>query len=465
MIMNFTERMQLLEEKLFDNPKFIEILKLINSKEWTNNIEARVDLVYDLEDVFVEIVDKEVFDADPKFEEALMTEKLEQLESLEDIENIEGFLDLPTVDQEIEGFFLATSIEKEIEQNERLYSNPYFIIESYFKILRKEYQYYCIGTGQGNTEEVELWRKNLLISPVDPNKMSVLEEDNPLYRYQPIVLDAREYTNKIMDQVVKSSARNCGLTPNLEVYLSYYHYKNKNFDNKVKEQEAFELINKAYEEIEDENIMIDEFLEKYESIETKDLDDEVLYTFLAPMFDDLLGIDDKAEILLEVCNRETKKYGIDPVYDFKPVNDFKLYSSIIASLSARFIGSSDALIKSLGDTKISADLAINLYKAGDGTRPNILDLKTIEGQIQPIALFCRDIENKILKKVEHGLRENFKEDKFVDQVKQLEPLNYQELISKLERYHGLKIDEIYRNLLRDMKKKIDLDKTKTQRGR
>lgn len=463
--MNFTERMQLLEEKLFDNPKFIEILKVINSKEWPNNIKARVDLVYDLEDVVLEIVAKEIFEEASKFEETLMTENLEQLESLEDLENIEGFLDLPPVDQEVEGFFLATLIEEDIEQNERFYSNPYSIIEIYFINLRQQYQDYCIASGQIEKEEVELLRKNLLISPVVPDKVSVLEEDHPLYDYQPITLDNRKYTNKIMDQVVKSSARNCGITPNLEVYLSYYHYKNKNSDNKIKEREALELINKTYDEIKDENTMIDEFLEKYESIETKDLDDQVLYTFLAPMFDDLLPIDDRAEILLEVCNRETEKYGIEPVYEFKPVNDFELYSSIIASLSARFIGSSDALIKSLGDTKISADLAINLYKAEDGTRPNIIDLKTIEGQIQPIVLFCKDIENKIVKKVEHGLRENFKEDRFVNQVKQLESLNYQELISKLENYYGLRIDKIYQNLIKDMKKKIDLDKSKTQRGR
>lgn len=360
-----------------------------------------------------------------------------------------------------------------------LYFNQYDVLDTYFHELRHSIQKRTIE--YKNIEKFDVTKKELYEWQINFKNYATGVNNYvpccyPLYRYQPVEVDAYYHGAVCTLRAAKIIQNKLGKDVKFEEYVNKATYEIEDYfledansvkKRKEKKEQIIKDFNKnEIEEIDAYKEMI-ELKQKYENQLDK-LSLEELFSMFNGNFWDKLLIKTKIDVLIEFDIRKNKKRG-RKLIDIKAVEeddtieiDGLIYSSndVVGMLQDLMVSQTKLEIQQIIEDKIDwnqslkEDLKVNMF-IHDGEYVN---LKTEEKNpflylIQPVELYKSEFMGLYFKKIyDAGISKYGKDD--LDWQTMIDIYSVNKINESVEFYLDKTFDEVYIENVEEMKNKI-----------
>ncbi|HHU59578.1 TPA: hypothetical protein GXZ34_01500 [bacterium] len=415
-----------IENELINNPNYFKLLEGFHFDNWTNITAFERFRIFEAIDHLVEdLIGKDLL---PKDEQ--------------------GDLNLPKeYYQKSELFGLLPTFQER-------YSNPIVALREYFKELRLKYQVGVINKENKGSDLDEDTYQNLKVnynqSVVDYDIVP-FAEGHDLYLHQPMMVDAYEYADKMLDLTFKNLPGVHPLRGQVELYLCNDRVMHDSIKSEAKRAKALKIIEEKSAAIDVELDEIFGFFEKIDTEMIEDLEDDKLDCLISPLFDHILPSNVRSSLSKEYAARKLRLLGINK----------SLPDVIMSDNNPNFVNTTDLIKRGIiynlddynADPKIVRDLKINTYKKGDKLVNYILD-KNIDHYIQPVSLLKNSIINENKKTITKSLSKHFKSPKIINVLDRFSVMEERIIAKVIERYYGCSFEEYYEKLVKKMETRI-----------
>lgn len=414
-----------IENELINNPNYFKLLERFYFDDWTNITAFERFRTFEAIDHLVEdLIGKDLL---PKDEQ--------------------GNPNLP------KEYYQKPELFGLLHMFEDRYSNPIKALREYFKELRLKYQVGVINKENDGNDLDEDTYQNLKVnynqSIVDYDIVPFAEGDD-LYLHQPMMVDAYEYADKMLDLTFKNLPGVHPLRGQVELYLCNDRVMHDASKSEAKRAKALKIIEEKSAAIDVELDEIFGFFEKIDTEMIEDLEDDKLDCLISPLFDHILPSNIKSSLSREYAARKLRLLGIN-----KPLTNVELSDN-----NSNFINTMDLIKNAImfnlddykADPKLVRDLKINTYKKGDKLVNYILD-KNIDHYIQPVSLLNNSIINENKEAITKSLGKYFKSPKIINVLDRYGVMEERIIARVIKQYYGCSFEEYYETLLKKMEER------------
>ena len=442
-------------ELLFKNDKFINLLQNFHSSKWENlDLDSRYEVVKSLIDCYCEILK---------------------------IDNVKF---KPEKEKKYSGSYIDLNLSLNVSERDIKEGNQYDIIDTIFHEARHNFQHRAIAKKLTDIESVDdkvvkEWKLNFLRSPRGySNYISFEDENGHLYNYQPVEADAFKTGLSLTKKAYEIIQRKNG--PDANYYRYAHKYKDLIMKYFSKEEEyveefkkyrgeVFESFNKNNEKFRLEKKCVS-IAKNTIKKDVKDMNEVELHSLFSVYVWSYLEDDLKISLLQEYDSRynQYKPVKIEKVNNeyFKVNGRINNRNDILNILNDMFSYEFEKKVEGIinkkeeCDEKVREELYVNMYVKG---RKHINYISERDNpflyDIQPYALYeARDLKERFVKlkqceEMVYGVNEG-------DYENIIDFYNYDKYIPYIEKFYGKSFDKIYNNLIKEMRKKVEMIKTK-----
>jgi hypothetical protein len=348
------------------------------------------------------------------------------------------------------------------------------MIEKYFEETRLQQQAQALMTGNKFKDFADENFKRIAACYASPKASyiddAMLNSQDPLYIYQPHIIDAREYACKMMKKTIKTFNSHYGRNNLVNTYLVFlYNDEHRYYDNSYLER-AYTKILEAKKVIDDENKKIDDFLaNKVDFNKINEVSDDILYCLMSPAIEYVYSEGFKYEkdklrevVLSEYLNRFYGSFGFEYKNEIKPQKNGLIMPNMgnaILEFKKLILNNFDEFaLKNNVDKETQKKVRLNIYKDRDGKYVNMFPKKTLECYWQPFNEFTNTYIEKENKKMFAAVEKTFNSDSITKTVKRKNyvTIDKAKLDRQLERIYDLPIEQIEKKIFDNMKKRVAL---------
>lgn len=291
--------------------------------------------------------------------------------------------------------------------------SPFLLLEDYFVELRLQEQIRVINSqNDDKSMSEELYEniiKNYTRTVANKNIEELIKSDDPLYNFQPKMLDANEYGERMIYKSIDAMMEEYGKDVEIENYLIEEMLPMMgSYEEEI--TKAMKIMDDNYDLCTKESYAIYELLDREMPTPLNQISDEILYCILSPIFQDYLSDNSRQNIVNEFVRREAEKNGLEIKNPIRTLDSNELcFPAATFILNELILENIETTCKYMKDKKMANDLLLNLAKDENGKKVNIISAYCIESIIQPIAMIQRENDLKYLKLMNDAVKKNFKE--------------------------------------------------------
>lgn len=357
--------------------------------------------------------------------------------------------------------------------------NQYDVMDTLFHELRHNFQHRAVSKNlteleSVDEEQVRKWKVNFLSSPRGySNYISTKGEYSELYYYQPVEKDAfmtaLSLTKKSHDLIAEKFGRDTiyemyGRAQKIRVMLYFCDEKEWVENMKIAESKVEEIFAKNNKEKEIEKkclIIAKKTMEK----EIEEMSIEELLSLFSVYVWSYLDDEYKFELLKEYDSRVNKykpiKIEMDGNSAFKingnPHERNQIIDIINTMATFQFESYAKAVVKGIApsDEKTREEIRLNLFKDGNKRINYVKDSENFFlYSIQPYALLEGKMVIELFKKIKeteieiYGINTGYYDD-------MIDYYDYDKYKPFVEKFYGRSFDEIYEDIVNQMKEKVN----------
>lgn len=393
------------------------------------------------------------------------------------------------IDAEPHNFHIGTTFSDkklEFEGNDMIIfsntftkTNPFLMLEKYFEGTRYNQQVAAVKTNNKNKgftnkefEKISACYDSTYLSYID---FSLLYSMDPLYMYQPHIIDAREYACNMMKKTMKTFNKHYKANDVLNYYVGVLFNDEHRYYDKNYTERAYTKVLERKKAIDDTRKKMDKFItEQVDFSKINEVSDEALYCLMSPTVEYFYrkchDPDNKLKesVLNEYLKRLFANYGFEYKEDMGNKINVKTNSNMnyaINEFQKLIANEFDEFVKlNPVDLETQRKVKLNIYKDRNGMYINLFPDGTIEGYWQPYSSFIRKYVAKERNKMIYAFEKTFKDEDMTKQMKDYFAILDMNKIKKyLEKLYDMPIKEIENVLLNTMIEGVILDINEKQK--